>query len=433
MDLTVLIQTSPLPSHPSTALLDALLASLDRVDRLKQCRVVILADGCGAGGAEVEEEGCDDDGGSQSRRSGSSSGHSPVNFKHGDAGASPGVGDDYRRHLDEVQRKIDGKVEPWVPSVGGSIELLRLPRRHGSAGAISEAFRLGAVPTRYVLVGQHDNFFVRDVPYLDSLLGYMDRTESEGWLECVHFPSTATANYEEKVRRRYGIDLEPFAREVRGEWPGDGDLRGRLVPLVFWYGRTSLARTRYYEEFILPRFAIRMKDHLEELWGTTQLKDLMRLKGEFSDTGGRDFEEAFRGVHAKYGNYVFFEEGGGDEEVLYHLSGRKAVAAPSGPTPGEGGSRLEVLDEDLRPGGRGDSFRPHGGSYTVARRATARVPGLAVVASKKSWEGGQGRDQNQRPRFKQRCFHCGEKGHSFRFCPELLAEGGKAGAPAAVT
>ena len=412
LDLTVLIQTSPLPSHPSTALLDALFASLDRVDGLKGCRIVILADGCGGDGRG--------DGGGPAPAS--------CNFKHGDAGAAPGVGDAYRLHLDEVQRKVDGGVEPYAPSAGGSVRLLRLPRRFGSAGAVAEAFRLGAVATGYVVVGQHDNFFVRDVPYLRGLIDYMDREEGGGWLNCVHFPSTATLRYEEKTRRRYGIDLGPFAREVR--LPG-GAARGRLVPLVFWYGRTSLARTRYYEEFILPRFEIRVRDHLEELWGTTQLGDLTRLKGEFPDAGGDGYEEAFRGVHAAYGNYVFLESGAEDEEVLYHLSGRKAVAAPSAPHGGVG--TPVVHDEGLRPG-RGGAFEPRGGSYTVARRATARVPGLAVVEAVVA-PGGPGRGgQGRRPRFRQRCFHCGEKGHSFRFCPELLAEGrAEAGAPAAAT
>ena len=50
--LTVIIQTSPLPSHPSTALLEALFRSFDRVDGLKEANIVILADGCD----ECEEE-----------------------------------------------------------------------------------------------------------------------------------------------------------------------------------------------------------------------------------------------------------------------------------------------------------------------------------------------------------------------------------------
>ncbi|EJK61220.1 hypothetical protein THAOC_18332, partial [Thalassiosira oceanica] len=338
MDLTVLIQTSPLPSHPSTALLDALLTSFDRVDRLKECRIVILADGCGT-------EGRDGDGDDGPRRAAG-----PANFKHGDAGSSPGVADAYRLHLDEVQRKIDRRIGPYAPSGDGSVELLRLTRRHGSACAVAEAFRLGAVTTRYVVVGQHDNFFVRDVTYLEGLMGYMDRTEGEGWLQCVHFPSTATIRYEEKTLRRYGIDLVPFGREVRGP----GGARGRLVPLVFWYGRTSLARTRYYEEVILPRHEMRVGDHLEELWGTAQLGHLTGVRDEFAGDGGREgFEEAFRTAHARYGNYVFLEEGMEDDEVLYHLSGRRAVAAPPDPDAGgegEGeGTALEVLDGGPRP------------------------------------------------------------------------------------
>ena len=44
--LTVIVQTSPIPSHPSTALLQALFRSFDHVDGLRECRILIVADGC---------------------------------------------------------------------------------------------------------------------------------------------------------------------------------------------------------------------------------------------------------------------------------------------------------------------------------------------------------------------------------------------------
>mmetsp|Transcript_5346 Transcript_5346/g.11771 ORF Transcript_5346/g.11771 Transcript_5346/m.11771 type:complete len:85 (+) Transcript_5346:27-281(+) len=44
--LTVLIQTSPIPSHPSTALLEALFRSFEKADGLLESRIIILADGC---------------------------------------------------------------------------------------------------------------------------------------------------------------------------------------------------------------------------------------------------------------------------------------------------------------------------------------------------------------------------------------------------
>ena len=44
--LTVLIQTSPIPSHPSLALLEALFKSFQKADGLLESNIVILCDGC---------------------------------------------------------------------------------------------------------------------------------------------------------------------------------------------------------------------------------------------------------------------------------------------------------------------------------------------------------------------------------------------------
>ena len=46
-DLTIVVTTSPIPSMPSTALLQTLLASLDNVQALADCRVLIVCDGVG--------------------------------------------------------------------------------------------------------------------------------------------------------------------------------------------------------------------------------------------------------------------------------------------------------------------------------------------------------------------------------------------------
>ena len=45
-DLTIIVTTSPIPSMPSTALLEALLKSFDNVV-VEQCRTIIVCDGIG--------------------------------------------------------------------------------------------------------------------------------------------------------------------------------------------------------------------------------------------------------------------------------------------------------------------------------------------------------------------------------------------------
>jgi hypothetical protein len=44
--LKTIVQTSPIPSHPSTALLEALFRSFQHVDGLLESRIVIVCDGC---------------------------------------------------------------------------------------------------------------------------------------------------------------------------------------------------------------------------------------------------------------------------------------------------------------------------------------------------------------------------------------------------
>ena len=358
------------------------------------------------------------------------------NYKHGKTLCNKSI-QNYFMYLQQLREKISTKTPPYCPIKNGSIRLLELPRRYGSANALEAAFALISSkgtngdnftvtcsgenlpelnPTPYVLVGQHDNFFVKDVSYLPAMLQYMQQNENKTWLHCLHFPSTATLNYVEKIKRRYQMDLQPFCRH----WECNSSstaLKGTFVPLAFWYGRTHVARWEYYTDKILIEYPLRSGDHLEEIWGTKQLKDIMECKSE------AEIYSSFLVVHAKYGNFVFFEssdenDDGNQQEVLYHLSGRKARAVSTSP------QNMEVLMTSFTSPRRITSpqtaFNPYGESFTTARRATAVVPGLQVVADVSP--NGNSIMKQPNGRFKQRCFHCGEKGHSFKYCPSFSKE-----------
>jgi hypothetical protein len=397
--LTVLIQTSPLPSHPSTALLEALFRSFDRVEGLKEAKIIILADGC-----ESEEITADDD---DDHNNNNDDDNKKANFKHGKAPLETRT--KYKQHLHLLKEKIGNMQSPFNPLKNGTIHLLELPYRHGSARAIAAAFESQAISTPYILIGQHDNFFVRDVSYLSTILQYMEEDNTKSWLKCVHFPSTATLNYVKKVKRRYGLDISNFCVDLNGG-------TSSFIPLVFWYGRTHLARTSYYTSFILKQYPnLQVSDHLEELFGTVQLNQLNTIKGR------HDFEDEFSRVHDKYGNYVFFDNDNPEEqtEVLYHMSGRKVRAATnSAPS-----TEQELPQQSDTQRTNNTSFNPHANSFTTARRSVASVPGLEFVPSGKN-NGSSSSSSITLKRFKQNCFHCGKKGHSFKFCPSIQEENG---------
>jgi len=389
--LTVIVQTSPLPSHPSTALLEALFRSFDKVKHLKDCNIIILCDGA------CDEDDKDVNGTKQSKK---------INYKHGSINQDKV--NDYLLHLDLLQQKIDNQEDSFISTNNGTIKLLKLPYRHGSARAIKAAF---PIDTPYVLIAQHDNFFVNDVNYLKDMIIFLDEEDTKSWLHCIHFQSTATLNYVQKIKRRYNIDLQMLCKR-----PQTSSLDGELIPLVFWYGRTHIARTSYYSDKILCR-ELKQGDHLEELWGVHQLKEILELKKKLSIDvdDNNNFETQFKMLHAPYGNYVFFEHDVNgnvqQKEVLYHMNGRKVRATTSS---GKSIHYSTSGDVTSSSSTTQNSFNPQANSFTIAKSTVAVVQGLEYVD-----DSSQTKSSSKQKKFKQNCFHCGEKGHSKKFCPKL--------------
>lgn len=377
--LTILVQTSPIPSHPSTALLEALFRSFDRhvKDIRRLAKIYILCDGYD----EIEDENV---GGYQSKDKKRKDGTKRGRVTRDVAGR-------YREHLKLLRARIG--VPPFAASASGSddtscqaVKMTELPQRHGSACAIKAAFDMGLVTTPFVMVAQHDNFFVSDVD-LPSILNAL--TDHE-WIKCLHFISTATIDYATKIKRRYDIDLEPFVKQ------NAGNLKGSIIPLLFWYGRTAISRTDYYTDFVLKERTLRVGDHLEELLGEKQLRDIQ--------------ERGVEAAHPQWGNFVL-DQG---REVIYHLSGRRVRAADPNKESVDRSDRDEFASSAMGAAGALPGKAPTGescGSFTTARSVRAIVPGLEIIPSERKDGGARGK-------FKQKCFLCGKKGHSYRFCPD---------------
>ena len=163
-------------------------------------------------------------------------------------------------------------------------------------------------------------------------------------------------------------------------------------------------RDSYYTHFLLKERTLRVGDHLEEVFGVTQLRDIQK----------RGVAEA----HPLWGNFVL-DQG---KEVLYHLSGRRVRAAVADPSSddvldnGHEGRSSEVNESNALPGQAPTDEAC--GSFTTARSVRAVVAGLEIIPIEESIDN----DGVPQGKFKQRCFRCGEKGHSYRYCPD--AKGG---------
>jgi hypothetical protein len=281
--LTILIQTSPIPSHPSTALLEALFRSFQKADGLLESKIVILADGV----EEIENNDTSSDEPPPPQKLQQQQQQQPSeveNIKHGKASSE--TAENYREHLKRLKRAVQDQHPPFQAHNGGSIELYELETRHGSAPAIRAAMEK-IVKTPLVMVCQHDNFFINEVPFRNVVDAMLEEPFGLGvGANCIHFLSTATMNYQDKIKRRYNLDLPP----VRAK-----GLDYNLVPLAFWYGRSHLTYSSYVREYVLNR-PLAKGSHLEELLGEKQLRDILS-KRRISN------EDAVR-AHRDYGTYV---------------------------------------------------------------------------------------------------------------------------------
>ena len=319
------------------------------------------------------------------------------NIKHGKCYSK--TAQNYRHHLWILEKAVRDQIPPFRPLDGGSIELIQLEKRYGSAPAI-EAAMSRFVSTPLVMICQHDNFFVNEAPLREVAHALLEEPRGLGiGANCIHFLSTATLNYREKIKRRYKLDLgDPLFVK---------SLRDPLVPLVFWYGRSHITYSDYVRSYCLNR-EIAKGSHLEELLGEKQLHHILKNGME---------------SHKAFGTYVL-DQG---KEVLYHMSGRRVRAADDSDEQNkESRSTTDnpITNTDIVPSTKTPRTpqQPLEGSYTTARETRAKVPGLAFVCDEEEQTDRKNRKTpgSKKP-FKQRCFHCGVKGHSKKFCPVRLA------------
>ena len=207
--LTVVVTTSAAPVHPDTAMLREVLGSLVLAGA-EGCRVIIVCDGHADPGANA---------GATSK------------FKRGRiTQAAAAAYAEYRASIAKLAAGGEGLF--------ANVELLELGSRHGFGHAVLAALAL--VVTEHVMVVQHDRNFNRAVDLGGAVLGLMDCHPD---VQYIGLLTGRTVGYAHYVRSRYGhLDITPLARD-----DGDG---GTLLPLLFMFDSTHVARVDWYLQFV---------------------------------------------------------------------------------------------------------------------------------------------------------------------------------------
>ncbi|CAJ1329554.1 unnamed protein product [Effrenium voratum] len=211
--ITILVTTSPIPSHPSPVLLRTLFGSFQKHLSL-DCRRVLVCDGYAR--EDEKPQLCGQEA--------------------------------YEGFLSNVEElRATGEL--------GDCTVLKLGHCHGYGLALAAG--LAEVSSEFVLVVQHDWLFVKDVD-LTSLVAAMD---SDAAVKYIGMQSLTTLGYARRMQLRYSLRLPP-AREVHGL---------RLVPQLLWYDKPHLCRCKHYTEVVLPEAKMGLRENPERRYGVEQM------------------------------------------------------------------------------------------------------------------------------------------------------------------
>eukprot|EP00441_Pelagodinium_beii_P031475 CAMPEP_0197640300 /NCGR_PEP_ID=MMETSP1338-20131121/14639_1 /TAXON_ID=43686 ORGANISM="Pelagodinium beii, Strain RCC1491" /NCGR_SAMPLE_ID=MMETSP1338 /ASSEMBLY_ACC=CAM_ASM_000754 /LENGTH=330 /DNA_ID=CAMNT_0043213135 /DNA_START=9 /DNA_END=997 /DNA_ORIENTATION=- len=222
--VTIVVTTSPIPSHPSPVLLRTLFASFKQhLTGVDGCDCILVCDG----------------------------------YTRADGRPQLCAEEAYNGFLTTAQS---------LASAGelGSCHLLRLDRCHGYGLALEAALR--EVTTEFVLVVQHDWLFVKDVD-LSAAVSALD-TDKE--VKYIGMQSLTTLEYARRMQVRYKIELPP-ARDVCGL---------HLVPQLLWYDKPHVCRADHYRKVVLPESKMGILQNPERRYGVDLMWPHLRASTE---------------------------------------------------------------------------------------------------------------------------------------------------------
>lgn len=259
--LTIIITTSPIESHPSTAVLDTVIKSFIFIDELNDCNKIIICDGY-----EILSKN---------------------EYKSGKI--TQKVADNYEVYIESITDKYDNSV------------IIKRDIRYGFAENVRYALDL--VMTDYVIIIQHDQIFLRKIDFKD-IIDMMIRHDN---INYINFLSKQTINYESQLISRYNIFYEDYKKK--------SDLCGlSIIPLLFWYDKPHICRTSYYKEYVFgtkhliikTNKKISVKNFIEDSFGQI-------LKENVKCGGYLEFE--------KYNSFLYCDHP--SNPAIAHINGRK--------------------------------------------------------------------------------------------------------------
>lgn len=206
--LSIVVTTSPIPSMPSTALLEALYKSLAMTPELRGCRRILVADGVGSVVPDCQAS----------------------NYKKSRVKSSEL--DRYKQYLHAIKDLIAAGAQGFCGT-----ELLALQEHVGFSLAVKAA--TDQITTPFIMVVQHDQMMLAPVDaarLLNAMAAHPDV------LKYVALPSrTTTVGYAQRVQQRYGIEIQQL-RVPELETP--------LLPLLMWYDKTHIVRRDHLLNFV---------------------------------------------------------------------------------------------------------------------------------------------------------------------------------------
>lgn len=258
--MSVLVTTSPVPSNPSTMMLQAVLSSFSRVEGLTACPLVIVCDGF-------------------RQASGKST------WKAGQ------ITEDAAERYEGFLQNLEGLLNTGVLAPGSRLVVLN--GHNGQALALQAG--LAQVETPFVCVHQHDLEFMFDFG-LQRVLDVLEDGSND--VKYVGMPLLVNLHYEACAWQHHGVRVQEM--ECGGL---------RLVPTVFWYDSTHITSVEQYRTLVFgPQETYKPGNFVEETFGVRQRQDIM----------GNGMA-----AHGRYGTYhcLSHSRDGSRRPLICHLNG----------------------------------------------------------------------------------------------------------------